>query len=200
MGREVDVATHYYRAVNTRPRKPTVLLDCDGPLADFIAAVLDIVHDETGNRYKPEDVKTWEIFESIESKEVGDRVYAKIKDRGGCYGIAVQQGAAEAVRELKKHAEVVILTSPFYGSETWAYEREKWLYDHFGIKSYEVIHARDKYHVAGDFLVDDKASHIRQWQLRFPDGDGLLWTMNYNQNEDLRRIHSWKELLDLVLE
>lgn len=190
--------THCYRATNFAPRKPTVLLDCDGPLADFVGAALEIVFEETGKRYVPEDIKTWEIFDSIEDRAVGDRVYAKLKAKGGCYGIAVHEHAAEAVSELKKHADVVVLTSPFFGAETWVYEREKWLSDHLGVKPAEIIHARDKFHVAGDFLIDDKPSHIREWQARFPDGEGLLWTMSHNQDVDLQRVHSWREVLELV--
>ena len=194
--------THAWRSTTiAMKRKPTVLCDVDEVLAAFTSAVLDLVYEDTGKRYQPDDVKTWEIFDSIENKEVQKRVYAKMKVRGGCSAISVIPGSQDAIARLKERCELIIVTSPFWGSETWMHEREEWIWKHFGIPAKDVIHARKKYHIAGDFFIDDKPDHIRMWSQRFPDGHGLLWSTPANRSiTDLKKLSSWDELFQLLPE
>ena len=181
--------------------QPVVLVDCDGPLADFTTYALELVFQETGKQWQPEDIKTWEIFETINDKSLEDRVYAKLKGRGGCSSLAVVEGALEGIKRLQGISEVVIVTAPFSGSETWVHERENWLYKHFGIPAVDIIHAKKKYHVAGDFLVDDRPKHIRSWAARWKSGHALLWDTPGNRtaaDQSLERVHSWAEVFDRV--
>lgn len=182
-------------------RRPVVLVDCDGPLADFISAALTIVYEETGKRWLPEQITTWEIFETINDKDLENKVYDKIKSRGGCIGISVMEGARVGLHSLQQIAEVVIVTSPFHGSETWVYERELWLAKHFNIDHHDIIHARKKQHVAGDFLIDDHPKHIKAWGARWPEGQALLWDLPVNRGEDskgLTRVYSWADVYERV--
>ncbi len=195
-------ATHYWRPTSVVPdRKKEVLVDCDGPLALFDQAMLDIVFDLTGRRYVLEDIKGWEIFESIELSEpqVRNAAYTKVKAEGGCLGLPLHPLAQDGIKKLQKVAEVIICTSPFYGGKTWVYEREAWLKQHFKIDGKEIIHARRKYHIAGDMLVDDKPEHLEKWSLRFPAGQPVLWaTMGNRGVKDFPRVESWEEVLALL--
>jgi 5'(3')-deoxyribonucleotidase len=180
--------------------KPIVLVDCDGVLADFTQAALDLVFEETGERHRPEDIKTWEIFETIGvgNKDLQKRTYDKIKSKGQCFALSVYPEAQEGLKKLGEIAEVVIVTAPFYGSETWVHERETWLEKHFKVDAHDIIHARKKYHVYGDFLIDDRAKHIRKWSRRWPGSHGLLWDGPGNRDEDLPRVKSWSEVYNKV--
>lgn len=195
-------ATHYWKPVSMVPdRRKEVLVDCDGPLALFDQAMLDIVFDLTGRRYMLEDIKGWEIFESIEidKPEVRKDAYNRIKAKGGCLGIPVNGGAQDGLKALQKKADVIICTSPFYGGETWVHEREMWLKEHFKIDGKEIIHARRKYHIAGDMLIDDKPEHLEKWSLRFPAGMPLLWSTTGNRGiEAFNRVSTWGEVLAYV--
>lgn len=196
--------THGWTATTTVPiRKPTVLMDCDGVLSDFTSACLEIVFKKTGVRYQPEDIKTWEIFDSIKEKNIRGEVYDAIKEKDCCRNLAVFTGAFDAVQTLKQHTELVIVTSPFYGSPTWAHEREKWLEDNMGINARDVIHARKKFHIAGDCLIDDRMENLVLWKGRFPNGYALLWSTPHNLQDSapgISRIQSWAQLLEVVLQ
>ena len=46
-------------------RKPRVLVDVDGVLADFLTPAFKIIEKLTGRLYRPEEIKQWDIFETI---------------------------------------------------------------------------------------------------------------------------------------
>ena len=151
--------------------RPTVLLDCDGVIADFTGAALALIRQLTGHVYAPEQITTWDIFDSLpkEPRSVRDEVYRRLKAIGGCASIPVYPGAVGGVRRLRKIADVIVVTSPFHGSPTWMHERESWLKWHFDIT--DVHHAKSKARVHGDVFVDDKPAHIEDWA-RFWVGEG----------------------------
>lgn len=143
--------------------KPTILVDVDGVLADFTQAALDLVYMVTGKQHKPSQITKWEVFDSIQEPEAKKEVYRILRDRGGCTAIPPCDGAKEGLAKLREIANVVIVTSPFKGSEVWAYERELWLYAHFGIHVNDVIHAHRKERIHGDLFLDDKPKHVKDW-------------------------------------
>lgn len=163
--------------------KPTVLLDCDGILADFTKATLELIRKMTGRRYEQRDITTWEIFDSLPEMDdlARDEIYRILKAPGGCTSIPIYPDAQDGVRRLRELATIVIVTSPFSGSPTWMHERELWLKEHFGDGIHSVIHAKHKHHVHGDFFIDDKPSHIKEWldywvrSGRDPNAVGMVW-------------------------
>ena len=192
--------------------KPTLLLDVDGVLADFVSAALTLVHQVTGRQHKPSDITTWELFDSLgEPKEVQDAVYRVLKGRGGCTSIPAYDGAKEAIARLRKVSNIVIVTSPFSGSETWAHERGAWLKTHFDIDAEDVIYAKNKSRIHGDFFVDDKPEHVQDWidywTARYhgsaqwaPKNCGLLWSTDrtIDAPSHLQRLYGWRDLYNLL--
>jgi 5'(3')-deoxyribonucleotidase len=180
--------------------RPTVLLDVDGILADFIGAALLALRAESGLVYSRDDIYTWEVFDSLPAaaQEHKPRVYELLKGRLGCFSMRPYDGAKEGVRRLEELAEVVIVTSPFPGSATWASERENWLKSHFGIPHDRIIHAHNKRYIKGDFFVDDRTSHVLTWAEAHPEGRALLWTMRTNEGDELpdnvSRVVGWEQL------
>jgi len=186
--------------------KPILLLDCDGVLANFIDATLSILNDEFGvKNYTHDDVKTWDMFDSFpDHKHLADDVYELLKKRGGCYGIPPYPGAQNGVAKLEELVDIVIVTSPFNGGETWVHERERWLEMLFDISHKDVIHTGRKELIHGDILVDDKVEHVVAWQKAHPHGQAILWGQRYNEkgayegNPHIKRVQGWNELLAVV--
>jgi 5'(3')-deoxyribonucleotidase len=185
-------------------RRPVVLLDVDGILADFIGAALRYLFDQSGTVVPYERVRTWEIFDSIPPELQGykDSVYDRFRSHGACTSICPYEGSRMGVHHLHGLAEVVIVTSPFPGSETWMYEREQWLKFHYNIARDHIIHACSKHYVKGDIFVDDKASHVISWAEAHPTGMSLLWSAPTNEHEELpdtvSRVAGWDQLLARV--
>lgn len=188
--------------------RPSILVDVDGVLADFTKAALDLVHQVTGRQYKPSDVRTWEVFDSIPEPEAKKEVYGLLKGRGGCMGIPVYEGAKEEFTKLRELADVVVVTSPFVGSEAWAHERELWLYAHFGIKPKDIIHAHKKERIHGNLFLDDKPEHIKDWlgywvlSRRDTSCLGIVWETDRTINEPVpigaHVAKSWDDVRRLV--
>jgi hypothetical protein len=66
--------------------RPSVLLDVDGVLADFVQAALDHLHALAGHRVDPTIITTWEMFDSVPApfKSWRGTVYGRLADPGGC--------------------------------------------------------------------------------------------------------------------
>jgi 5'(3')-deoxyribonucleotidase len=185
--------------------KPTVLVDCDGILADFISAALNILCRKSGILVEHDDIVTWDLYSCLPEKAQPFIPYIEwlLKARGGCMSMSPYDGAREGLQRLEEIANVVIVTSPYPGSETWHSERERWLEKHFNMPASRVIHTHSKYHVKGDFLVDDKTSHVAKWAEAFPEGQALLWNMKYNEKDELpfenaSRVVGWDQLVARV--
>jgi len=178
--------------------KPIVLLDVDGVLANFIQAALDIIEEASGKKYHHDDVKTWDVFESLpEHRHLMHDVYGVMKNHGGCYNIPIYPGAQEGVLALQKVAHVIILTAPFAGSQTWMTEREQWVMNHFGIPHKDIFQGHHKHLVRGDIFIDDKVEHVEEWSKAHPKSAGRLWTREYNKSSALPRVSTWAEVLEL---
>ena len=181
--------------------RPHVLLDVDGVLADFVGAVLRKVDGMTMEHLPTADeITTMEIFDSLPEsvrkwKEV---VYEDMGKEGKCLSLAVYPGAKEGVARLREIADVTIVTAPLRGSPTWAYEREAWLWRHFGIERHDIIHTSKKQLVRGDVFIDDHAGHVASWKRHHPHGAAACWARPYNHDSvgHACRTNDWDTLLD----
>lgn len=196
-------------------RKTLVNLDCDGPLAQFVEGFLDMIEEETGHRFGPSVVTEWEIVDSPffqalamevdrDPKELSDAVWRRVNRIGFCSSLRPVEGAREAVERLRElDAEVEVVTSPLLTSPTWMTERVEWLRRHFGFRKDQIHLVAKKHRVPGDFLVDDKPSHVGSWREAAKDagwhGQGLLWSAPYNLDvEDMGRVDDWAAVVEIV--
>lgn len=179
--------------------RPVVLVDCDGVLADFTQATLDGVLKVSGRKYDRSDVTTWEIFDSLaETEDTKGAVYGLLKGRGGCLGIPVLPGAVDGIQTLSNVADIIVVTSPFRGSETWVHERGLWLEKYFGSAISGVIHTRHKERVHGDIFIDDREANVQAWcdywKYRDPKCIGVTWARNSELDPAVR----WATVLNLL--
>lgn len=188
--------------------KPTILLDCDGPIFDFVGAVIQLIYDETDIVVNPTDFKAWDlrVAEVLKDKHpqptvIESRVRRKMLEKGFCFNIAVCPEAYEGVSRLRTMAQVVFVTAPYISNSYWMNERFWALQRAFPEKGgASVIFAKDKTLIHGDVLVDDKTTTVDAWSTAWPTAQSLLWSTAQNGADSTlgRRVHSWQEVIDLV--
>ena len=189
-----------------------ILLDCDGPMADFTTAYLDALYAETGARHHASEVDRWAIHEcpffvahakglgGSQSGSLRAQCDARVVAPGFCASIRPQPGAREAVAALRGIGDVYVVTSPWFTSRTWMHERTAWLWEHFGIHGNRVIHTSSKALIRGDMFVDDKPSHVFDWQDAWPNGRALLLDMPHNQDGGVPRVSRayWSDVVEVA--
>ena len=140
-------------------RTPLILLDQDGPLADFDAA-LDQVLVELGHDPTELVATEWDYTNDVTRHFGPDAAAALDAARlapGFFRQLPVTPGAHEAVeRLLEAGCEVAVCTAPSLANPTCASDKLWWIERHFPALCERVIITIDKTWVHGDVLVDDK--------------------------------------------
>ena len=175
-----------------------ILLDADEVLYDFQTPALRKIGEVLERTVQPSDFIEWDIFACLSARQ-RQVVFDAIGAEGFCAAIRPHAAAQQAVAELRRYADVFVVTSPFH-SPTWMYERQGALRRDFDFMKGDVVHTSAKYLVQGDVLVDDNPTHVVTWQQHNPTGKGFLWhipntrTLGY---DDIR-VKSWEEVIDYV--
>ena len=188
-------------------KKPVLLLDVDGVIADFIELYLRIVHHRipelrhTGH----DDIVEWDCGRALHlSTDELALVHEDLFAPGAASSMVPYAGAVYGVEQLMKVADVWFVTSPMAQSATWMHERTRWIEHYFGQQAKsQVIHAEKKFLVSGDIFVDDKPSHVAAWKNRWTNGVGTLWVRAYNSRECKEAdtcTTSWETLKTIVEE
>lgn len=179
--------------------KPTVLVDCDGVLADFVGGVCREVNKtipERVHQFKPKDFTEWDIGRLLPSYWKGI-----VSRPGFCYGLEPYPDAKEGMKTLlDSGAKAIVVTSP-WTSDSWISERIEWLRCHFSIDRTNIIFA-DSGHKAlikGDFLIEDNLPTLQDWS-RENKGYGYLIDRPWNQDATLLdRVDSFSAAVEAVL-
>lgn len=184
-------------------RKPTVLLDCDGVLADFLGEFLRSLNQYSGLNLTHDMATSWhigrspEIARKLEDLNDGgwalDAAWAAVKQPGFCRRIRPLPGAREAVSLLSESADVYVVTSPFSGNPTWTSERDMWLFEEMGIPPARIVHTGAKHLVRGDVFVDDREDNVAAWEAAWPLAKTFLWKVPSNGHLD-RSTDLWEDV------
>lgn len=177
-----------------------ILLDQDGPLADFEGGFLEQWRAKFPN----------EIFIPLEQRKsfyiVKDYpVELKDKIEGVCYApgfylnLPPVSGAIDAVKQLVETGnQVIICTTPFSQYENCVLEKYQWLEKYLGRDfTRKIILTRDKTLIRGDILIDDKPEITGIAQ---PEWEHIVFDFPYNRHvSGKRRItwENWKEVLGI---
>ena len=186
-------------SANKTKRRPRVLLDCDGVLADFIGGVLRVGHQISGVRRSKSSITEWDFIRNVVRT---DREYVELHHRiigsGFCASLRPISGAVDAVRLLQQFADVYVVTAPHLDSSTWVNERLQWLALHFGVPPSNVILASTKSLIDGDVFVDDHEGHVTAWQAERPAKKAILFAAPFNKDSELPRARSWAQLVQTI--
>lgn len=188
----------------------TILLDCDGVLADFSLGVCEVVKTITGRDFKPDNITEWDFCKALKLAPDEARDVRRALSMSGHVwpNLKPFPAAQEAVKCLYKVANVYVITSPWNSCKTWLHEREAWLDLHFDIPHTRVIATSAKHLVSGDIFVDDKPGNVEAWHHAqgWTDDHGgesraVLWDAPYNREAEIDgaiRATSWAQIEELV--
>lgn len=181
-------------------KNKVILIDCDDVLADFINAFFAEANKITGKNYHKNDLNEWDILSVIKEEEIKKELFNLILKKDFCLNIPTIHGAQEAIKELKKIGDVVVVTAPPSISH-WVHERTQWLESHFDIPHNKIIHTTCKEYVSGDYFIDDKYENLIKWKKNNPNGKAILWDAPYNKKIDcelVTKLYSWEELINFI--
>lgn len=176
--------------------KPTILLDVDGVVANFLGATLNHL-DFCGFEvpYSEDEWKSWSIADALSGAAKDEAANLWRKD-GFAMSIPHYAGVIEGVARLSAIANIYFVTSPLRASRTWHGDREAWLRFRFPNLANNVIHTNHKFMVRGDMLIDDKPEHVEQF---LETGrTARLFRRSYNDGLALPYVNNWQEVYDDV--
>lgn len=151
-----------------------VLVDCDGVLSDLVGGLCE----RLGGDLEPHHFTSYEFAEVMTSNELV-RAWGAMSDPGFVLNLANYPDARQFLSSLQKLGTVVAVTKPFDKSPTWAYERQRWLWNR-GVEL--MVHTSEKYMVRGDVLIEDEPHNIGSWLRANPDGRAILIDRPWNQD------------------
>lgn len=179
---------------------PETLLDIDGVAANFIEGCRPIAERLLGRSVHHDEVDEFMIEKALGmTKDQTDELYRHVMAEGWCRALPAYEGAKECVAQIREFSTVVPVTSHFFASKHWVYERDEWILEHLGIPKTDIVHTHRKFQIDGDALVDDKVSHLSAWKRRHPQGQAILFKRRYNEREGWvggETIDSWPALVD----
>ncbi len=187
-------------------RKPVLLCDVDGVVADLTQHILDIVQACFGVTYTPEHITQYWVEKALHLTELQTKeMYERLDVAGTAMALRPYPKAISALKRLQKKTELVFLTSHLKSNATWVYDRDRWIESYFR-KPPPVIHTHHKEFVPGDIFVDDKYENISAWKKAWPDGIAVLWDRPWNHREicsprnenEFIRYSDWEEVEKLV--
>lgn len=183
-------------------RGEVILVDMDGPLAEFEKGSLDAWRKQYPDRsyLRLEERKDW-----WSEKEWADLhpMYPQdmlniVDSPGFFFNLKVVEGSKEALDIMINSGYVIkICSTPRAGLQHTEEDKYNWLLKHFSKNIAEsAIFTQDKTGVFGNYLIDDKpyisGSFIPQWKQ-------ILWDMPFNQQvNNFTRVKSWREVLEYL--
>ena len=186
--------------------KPVILCDVDGVIADFSNTVIGYALDV----YAPATVDFGE-YDLQKAMHLDDQDWNEcveyIISEEFAMGIEPYLFAVDAVRELMKIGDLYFVTSHWWSSKTWCYDRTQWLVEQFGPAVREkIIFTHSKHRISGDVMIEDRADVLEGWakeQSKSPVYGkplAILVDRPYNREADdhIRRVTSWRKIIELV--
>lgn len=156
----------------------TVLLDCDGVLADFTTGLIQLA-ERIGVPWKPR--KGWNQFAGL-SRKHRKALDLAILQPGFCRSLPVLPGAQAMVAGLNSSGHEVYAVTAFWDSHpTWCAERVEYLHAHFDIPGDHVVLTKAKHLVDGDLFVDDRVRNVNRWSQAHPGRAAMLATWGGEQ-------------------
>ena len=169
----------------------TILLDCDGVLADFMGHVIASTHGVSR-----ESMVHWDFMPDIPEDQQGVLSEAMQTWEWWKHILPIDR-AKYGVQYMRQHdCKVVCVTTPWPSCDMWESTRRGWLDLNFApIYGTEIIITDNKTAVDGDVFVDDKPESVALWAAAHPNKLALLFDAPYNQESDLPRCMGWDDLM-----
>lgn len=184
-------------------RRTRVLLDVDEVIADFVGYYLKVAGRKMFQEYNHSQVTQWCIPEALRLPDWAKReVDYELRRPGTALKLEVLPDAKDAVIAMSEIADIVFVTSPYVGSQTWANDRYEWLRHHFGDLAEHTVFARHKAPIVGEVFVDDRPENLKSW-IAENTGAAIVWDKPHNQEFDhplVKRMNQWEDVIRTVLQ
>ncbi len=179
---------------------PRLLMDVDGPIANFQKLYLDSLLEATGIKKTEKEWDEWDTMKCLGLTVEQDKAaYAIVSLPHRAFNMSVHPGAQKGVLKISTITDLYFVTSPLDTSPTWQYDRNQWLRHLFGELGRKVAHTADKHICSGEYLVDDKPSNLEKWSAEYPNSTPILWDMPHNESTtEFTRVSSYDELYKLI--
>ncbi|KAA0149820.1 hypothetical protein FNF29_05646 [Cafeteria roenbergensis] len=190
---------------SSRPSAGVVLVDMDSTLVDFDAAFIERWVRKHPDRAELDSamIRSRALYE-LEANfpvEMRESVLEAIAEPGLFLAMPPIEGAVESMRAmLEAGFDVRILTAPHPSCyAACAAEKFAWVQEHMGIDwCSRLIIARDKTHIQGAILIDDKPSVTGSQE---PKWQHVLFSQPWNRHiSDTPRMSSWHEWPQTVVQ
>lgn len=160
----------------------TILIDQDGPLADFEKGLYDAIgaiHPEIA-RVTYQDRRHFKAELDYIYEEHVKKIRKLYRAKGFYENLPIVPGAVQAIEEMHQAGHSVwICSSPLSDYENCVTEKYRWLEKHFGCRwTKRIILTKDKTLVKGSVLVDDRPDPTG---VSAPEWIHVLWDAPYNQ-------------------
>lgn len=181
--------------------KPIVLMDMDGPLADFDKYFwqqcqaqgwdFDCEPHEQSSRWATDHLTNPVARKLARSMVDTDPMWF--------YNLPPVPGAIEGMNILAKHAEVWICTKPLEANHTCRDMKAKWVREHLGSKwERRLIIAPDKSVILGNYLVDDS---IKPHWFERATWTPIVYKEPFNEADLPEFLHwDWSDGVDVLIE
>lgn len=183
--------------------RPIVAIDCDGVLSDWHALAMPIMNNLLNSNFTTKDITNWDIYHLIDDQSIKDSFHDLLNNSGMIEHLPVYEGSQKAIDEIRKLAEVYIVTSPMNEYHDWIIHRNKWLKKNFDILPKNIIHTSAKYLIQANIFIDDKPENVEKWYQN-NSGIPILWKHECVQNNPFeysqRIIHTndWNDVLEIL--
>lgn len=147
--------------------RPTVLIDMDGPLADFDKHYWQVATEKERHRGTLYNIDCWDIpdldhqrhrflSDHLTDRALETEMRELVNSPGWFEALPAVDGAADAMAELAEVADVWVCSKPLEANPTCRDEKARWLNEHIGDGwDKRLILAPDKSMIRGDVLLDD---------------------------------------------
>lgn len=186
--------------------RPRVLLDCDCVLADTNVCILDFIHRHVNERFTLDMIQEWDAFQALGVPHLDEPWRQAVHVERMCSNLRPYAGARWFVDEVRKVADITIVTAPLKRCPSWEEQRLEWLKRILDIDSKDVVFTAEKHLYEGEVFIDDKLSNVVSWKdHNLGHGDALVWDAPWNRDSNARfrisgRVHSYEEALATVME
>lgn len=181
--------------------KPTILVDVDGVLADFMGLICRELSNRGQSRH-PDEFKYHDLSLTLSLQEL--QVFVELAYTEGLAAkISWYPNAELFLGRLHQLGEVFAVTAP-WKSRSWAGERGAWLQPHIRPDHVLSVPAAAKSLIRGDILIEDNSQTAYEWVEANPSGLALLIDRPWNQpcwdhvnHPRIFRVHNYRAALAL---
>jgi len=180
----------------------TILVDMDCILVNMLLAWLKRYNELSGEHISVKDIVRYEVRNFIKKPNL---LEVALHEKGFFLDLPPMPGAVKYFQKLLDDGyDVVIVTQPPRKADYAIAEKRQWIQQRF--PNYDLsnmVFCHRKNLIRGDLLIDDRPSHLLEWNAVNPKG--IIATIEHPYNKEVKvdvrfqdRHTAWKEFYQYV--